>query len=132
MTRYSARTPAGTTAPDLLQMRRESEIELLLWTQIDQAGLCIPFWHRHVDGHECDFVWPGERIIVEVQGGTWTRGAHTRGAGYATDRMRANRYQIDGWMVLEFTTDQVRDLSALGVVRDALEARMYDDGGMDE
>ena len=124
-------TPNGTITPDLLKMRQHSPLEFALWVQLDQSELCIPFWHRVVDNHETDFCWPGERIIVEVQGATWARGAHTRGAGYAADRKRSNRYQIDGWMVLEFTGDQVEDGTALVDIRDALEARMYNDEEMD-
>lgn len=118
--------PAGTTAPNLLEMHEHSILEFTLWVQMsDQyTGVSpLPFWHRMVDGHETDFCWPGHRVIVECQGATWAQGAHTRGAGYAADRMRANRYQLDGWIVLEFTGDQVDDGTALGVVREALEVR---------
>ena len=129
-------TSPGTATPDIIEMGKHSPLEQSLWVQmadINTGVRPLPFWHRHVYGHECDFVFSGERIIVEVQGGTWKRGggAHNRAEGYAADRMRANHYQLNGWMVLEFTADHVNDGSALEMIREALEERMYDDEEMD-
>ena len=37
--------------------------------------------------------------------------------------MRGHLYQLSGWLVLEFTGDQVDSGAALEVVREALEGR---------
>lgn len=60
-----------------------------------------------------DFAWPEARVAVEVEGGTWDRGRHTRGAGYAGDCAKYNAAVLGGWRVLRFTSDMLySDLKA--------------------
>jgi len=108
---------------DKSRMLRESMLELQLYEQIEQAGLPLPEYQWPVCGHRADFAWPTCQVCVEVQGGTWTRGAHNRAAGYARDRMLSNRRQLDGWLVLEFTGDHLNENAALPLVRQALQKR---------
>lgn len=53
-----------------------------------------------------DFAWPDEMIAVEIEGGVYSRGRHTRGAGYISDMEKYNEAQRMGWQVYRFTTDQ--------------------------
>lgn len=50
-----------------------------------------------------DFAWPDAKVAVEMQGGTWTQGGHTRGRGYANDCDKSNRGQELGWIVYRFS-----------------------------
>ncbi len=54
-----------------------------------------------------DFAWPEQKVAVECDGGTWSRGRHTRGAGYAGDCEKRNAAQILGWRVLHYTSDML-------------------------
>ncbi len=54
-----------------------------------------------------DFAWPEAHVAVEVEGGTWDRGRHTRGAGYAGDCAKYNAAVLGGWRVLRFTSDML-------------------------
>jgi len=113
-----------TTLPDPAIMARESRLELLLWTQLEQAGLPLPAHQVELRGHRWDFAYPEPwLVLIEVQGGTRGLGRHSREPGYSQDRARANRAQLDGWMVLEFTSGMLDDGSALETVREALEVR---------
>lgn len=59
-------------------------------------------------GWRFDYAYPDLRIGIEVHGGIWIRGGHTRGSGFIKDREKFNRAAIAGWLVLEFpiiTTD---------------------------
>lgn len=49
-----------------------------------------------------DFAWPDRRLAVEVEGGVWVRGRHTRGAGYLKDLEKYNRAVELGWRVLRY------------------------------
>ena len=60
-----------------------------------------------------DFAWPERRLLVEVQGGTWGKGAHSSGAGISRDTEKLNLAVLRGWKVLQFTTDQIRKGQAL-------------------
>jgi len=66
-----------------------------------------------------DFLILGTKILVEVEGGTWSGGRHTRGKGYEQDCEKYSWAAANGWIVLRFTTQQVNSGSA---VLDVLEA----------
>lgn len=58
----------------------------------------------------CDFVWPEQKIVVEVQGGVWLpRGGHTGGKGQIDDMWKLNALTLQGYRVLQVTPKQVTD-----------------------
>ena len=65
-----------------------------------------------------DFAWPDNRLLVEVQGGTWNGGKHGRGSGISKDTEKLNLAAIHRWAVLQFTPDQVREGKALRWVQE--------------
>lgn len=67
-----------------------------------------------------DFAWPQYHVAVEVEGGTWSGGRHTRGEGYAKDCEKYNRAAMDGWMVLRFTGEQVTGGMAIKTIQEVL------------
>jgi very-short-patch-repair endonuclease len=60
-----------------------------------------------------DFSWAEFRLLVEIQGGTWKKGAHSTGQGISRDTEKLNLATIEGWRVMQFTVDQVRSGQAL-------------------
>lgn len=56
----------------------------------------------------CDFVWRAERVVVELEGGAFTRGRHTRGVGYEADCEKYNQLTLHGWHLLRFTRGMLR------------------------
>lgn len=55
-----------------------------------------------------DFCWPDQKLAVEVEGGTWGGGRHTRGAGYEADCEKYAEAMCLGWRVLRVTGTQVK------------------------
>ena len=55
-----------------------------------------------------DFHIVGKNILVEVEGGVWSGGRHTRGKGYIGDMEKYNAAVVMGYQVLRFSTDQVK------------------------
>lgn len=51
-----------------------------------------------------DFAWPDARVALELQGGTWRRGGHSTGGGIERDATKAALAQLDGWVLLAFTS----------------------------
>jgi very-short-patch-repair endonuclease len=54
-----------------------------------------------------DFAWPDSRLAVECEGGVWSGGRHTRGAGFIGDLEKYNRATELGWRVLRYTPEQL-------------------------
>ena len=50
-----------------------------------------------------DYAWPEKYLAVEIEGGTWVGGRHTRGVGYEKDCEKYNTAVSLGWRVLRFT-----------------------------
>lgn len=61
-----------------------------------------------------DRAWPDQRIAVELEGGTWSGGRHTTGAGYERDCEKYNAATVAGWRVLRVTATMLdRDPAAI-------------------
>lgn len=68
-----------------------------------------------------DFRILGKNILIEVEGGTWSGGRHTRGKGYEQDCEKYSWASANGWVVLRFTTQQVRSGVAISTVLEAIK-----------
>jgi len=66
---------------------------------------------------------PYDKLAVEVEGGTWSKGRHTSGKGFEADCEKYNEAAILGWRVLRFTTQMVEDGRALQAIERALEVK---------
>lgn len=49
----------------------------------------------------------GQMILLEIEGGIWSRGRHTRGKGYQADLNKYNCAAMAGYSVLRFSTEDV-------------------------
>lgn len=74
-----------------------------------------------------DFAWPQLGIAIEVQGGTWNQGRHSRPRGYENDCEKLNAAQTAGWCVLQATSDMVKDGRAIRAIEDAMEMQTKSD-----
>lgn len=54
-----------------------------------------------------DYAWPAKLVALEVEGGVWTRGRHTRGSGFLKDMEKYNHAARSGWRVLRVTPGQL-------------------------
>lgn len=65
-----------------------------------------------------DFLFRAESIIVEIEGGVWSGGRHSRGKGFEADCEKYNRATLMGYRVLRYSTAQVESGMA---IHDVLE-----------
>jgi hypothetical protein len=74
-----------------------------------------------------DFVWWGcgtnPDVALEIQGGIFGNGAHSRPLGYERDCEKLAAAQLAGWVVFFASTRQLKSGLALEWVRKALEMR---------
>lgn len=102
-----------------------SQLEAELALQIRALGLPEPVReYQAITGRKFrfDFAWLEHRLLVEVNGGTYTKGAHSTGQGIARDYEKANLAVLQGWRVLSFDGKSVKSGEAVEVIRKALEA----------
>ena len=95
-----------------------SAAEEVLASQIEEHGL--DGWMRELKFHpdrrwRFDFANQALMMAVEINGGTWSprKMRHNYGEGYRNDLEKMNEAQLMGWIVLQFTTDQVYDNTAI-------------------
>lgn len=97
----------------------KSELEELFAAQLTQAGEttyereCKEPYRRATAENprsrpRADFCWSRERVVVEVEGGTWSGGRHTTGAGFARDARKHAFALLDGWTILRVTSETVK------------------------
>jgi very-short-patch-repair endonuclease len=98
-----------------------SELEQLFLSLCRHHRLPQPVVNARVDRYEVDFLWPAERLVVEVDG--WE--SHRTRSAFEEDRRRDARLVVLGYEVLRFTWRQV-ERDARGVaktIRALLRAR---------
>jgi hypothetical protein len=56
------------------------------------------------------------KIAVEIEGGAFTNGRHTRGVGFINDMEKYNEAAILGWVVFRITPTQYRQYKHLDII----------------
>src|SRR5256885_16223115 len=97
-----------TPAPSLQEVGG-SDAERSLETLLKWNG--IKGWEREVRFHpsrkwRADFLWPTPPLIVEVEGGSFVSGRHTRGTSFEADCEKYAEAAILGYRVLRVTPRQ--------------------------
>ena len=64
-----------------------------------------------------DFYLIGTKLLIEVEGGIWSNGRHTRGSGYQADMEKYNAAAILGYTVLRFSTADVKSGRAIEQIK---------------
>lgn len=107
-----------------------SSIETILDQQLHLCGFA-PFEREYrfdaTRKWRFDFAWPLRRVAVEVEGGVWANGRHTRGKGFIMDCEKYNRAALLGWRVLRYTKEAIQSGAAIRQIEEALAqpAKLY-------
>jgi hypothetical protein len=62
-------------------------------------------------------------VALEVEGGVWTGGRHTRGAGFLKDVEKYNRAAVLGWRLLRVTPDKLVSFGTFEMLREIFGLR---------
>jgi len=102
---------------------QRSRLEDLLVARIAQAGLLAPERElRFAPPRQWrfDLAWPDLRLALEVDGGIFVRGRHTRGLGQLADMEKFNRAALNGWRVLRVGRQHIVNGQALEWIREGI------------
>lgn len=103
--------------------RPPSEGEALLALQLRVERIAFEREFRAVEGRK--FRWDfhiAPDLLVEVQGGVWNYGksGHNTGTGITRDAEKCSLAAAHGYRVIQATTQQVKDGSAIGWIKQAI------------
>lgn len=107
-------------------MSPPSKLEMQFSAQLLDAGLRDFVTEYRFDltrRWRFDFAWPGIKVAVELEGGVYSRGRHSRGAGYVKDCDKYNAATLAGWNVYRYTAQHLTSGAAIEITRLALTAR---------
>jgi very-short-patch-repair endonuclease len=106
-------------------MVAKSNLEETLLLLIRAEGLPEPEreWRFHPTRKwRLDFAYPDKKIGIEVQGGIYVRGAHSRGTGLERDYEKYNQAQVLGWDVYQFSRKMIESGEAIETIKRVLES----------
>ena len=69
-----------------------------------------------------DVAWPKQKVALEVEGGAFSRGRHTRGKGFLGDMEKYNTLSSLGWRLFRCTPKEAESLECLRWVLPALQS----------
>ncbi len=108
------------------KIKREFERAEVFLRALEVRGLPRPDreWKFEVKRRwRFDYAWPQQMIALEVEGGVWTGGRHTRGAGFVRDMEKYNRAAVLGWRLLRVTPDKLVSFGTFEMLREILGLR---------
>ena len=105
--------------------RGPTEADLLMWIQLTELSPRQEREWKFCAGRRWrfDFALMEPRIGIEIDGGAWSQGRHTRGKGFIADMEKQNFAVLLGWRVLRFTPQQVIKGEAIEFIRMVLEGK---------
>lgn len=76
-----------------------------------------------------DYAIPSHRIALEVEGGVWTAGRHTRPQGFLGDIEKYNTATLLGWRVFRTTPTELLTSATVNLLKQAINAEKQPYGG---
>lgn len=70
-----------------------------------------------------DFCNIETKTAIEIEGGAFTNGRHTRGAGFIGDMEKYNNAVLLGWSILRFTPQQMNETKTFELIKQVIEKR---------
>lgn len=87
----------------------------------DLKVVCVKEHKFHPDRRwRFDYAIPEYKIALEVEGGVWTQGRHTRSQGFLGDMEKYNTATLMGWRVFRCTPDTLYKMATINLLRQAI------------
>lgn len=68
-----------------------------------------------------DYAIPSHKIAIEVEGGVWIQGRHTRGSGFIKDMEKYNAAAALGWRLIRVTPQNLITNQTLDIIKEAIQ-----------
>lgn len=70
-----------------------------------------------------DYAIVEKKIAIEVEGGAYTNGRHTRPSGFIADMEKYNELTRAGWRLIRVTPDDLLSAKTLNLIKDLINAK---------
>jgi very-short-patch-repair endonuclease len=67
-----------------------------------------------------DYAWPSQKLALEVEGGVFTQGRHTRPVGFLKDMEKYNCAAMMGWRILRTTPDKLIKQETIELIKQSI------------
>ena len=101
-----------------------------IWRALDGPKLQEEFEFSGERNWRFDYAHPASLVAIELEGGTWIGGRHTRGKGYSEDCQKYNAATLRHWSVFRLTSDMLADSPVghlLPIIAFIVSVTRYDD-----
>ena len=71
-----------------------------------------------------DYAIPAYKIALEVEGGVWTQGRHTRSQGFLGDVEKYNQATLMGWRVFRTTPSELYRKETIEMLKTAISGEI--------
>lgn len=111
----ATKSKGRSTRPKVKGEKVPSEFEAKLARELKTLKIKFEqeFYFHPKRKWRADFHLIDKKILVEIEGGIWSGGRHTRGKGYIGDMEKYNAATMMGFQVIRFSTDQVKSGHAI-------------------
>ena len=104
---------------------RARQYELFRRTLESFTGCKVASEHKFHDMRKwrLDFAIIDLKIGIEIEGGVWSCGAHTRGKGFIEDMEKYNAAVTFGWVILRFTPQDLNKITTFETIKKVVELK---------
>lgn len=78
-----------------------------LWNALGGSELVREFRFDKIRRWRADFARESARVLIEIEGGVWTRGRHLSPRGFLNDAEKYLTATLQGWVVIRLTEPQL-------------------------
>ena len=124
-TNKSLHSQYNTIARKLANEKRAQEYDMFRRKLAVFVGCEIKLEHMFYPGRKwrIDFAIVELKIGIEIEGGVWTNGRHTRGNGFVDDMEKYNAAVTLGWVILRFTPQDLNKITTFETIKKVVELK---------
>ena len=115
----------NTLTRKLANEKRASEYDMFRRKLAAFVGCEIKQEHIFFQGRRwrIDFAIVDLKIGIEIEGGVWANGRHTRGKGFIEDMEKYNAAATLGWVILRFTPHDLNKITTFETIKKVVESK---------
>ena len=88
-------------------MSKATAISEAVWSAFGIPAPSVEYKFHPTRKWRIDYAWPSRKLAVEIDGGIWRNGSHSRGSGLMRNYEKRNAMAVMGWRLLCYTPQSI-------------------------